>query len=114
MVESLLDFCREIGIPEVLVMDGDGAQNNAEVDRVVREYMIRVHNSEPANQQQNLAERGGATVKQGIRRLHFQTKFDITYWCYAVIHFCDCFNYTACRELGWHCWLEVLHGAVQE
>jgi hypothetical protein len=114
MVYSLLELCRDVGIPERLMMDGDGAQNNPEVTRVVNDYIIKVHNSEPENQQQNWAERGGATVKQGIRRLHFETKFEIAYWCYAVQHFCDCFNHTACRELGWQCRLEALHGPTQD
>jgi hypothetical protein len=100
MVDTLLEICREIGIPEALIMDGDGAQNNPEVRRVANNYTIQLHNSEPENQQQNLAERAGATVKQGIRRLHFETKFDITFWCYAVTYFCDCFNHTACCNLG--------------
>jgi hypothetical protein len=114
IVDSLLELCREIGIPEVLVMDGDGAQNNPEVRRVAYDYAIRTHNSEPKNQQQNLAERAGATVKQGICRLHFETRFDITFWCYAVIYFCDCFNHTACCELEWRCRLEALHGPTQD
>jgi hypothetical protein len=79
MVDSLLELCRDIGIPKCLMMDGDGTQNNPEVTRVVNDYIIRVHNSEPENQQQNWAERGGATVKQGLRRLHFETKFEIAY-----------------------------------
>jgi hypothetical protein len=114
MVDSLLDLCREVGIPEVLVMDGDGAQNNDSMDRVVRDFVIRVHNSEPENQQQNRAERGGGILKQGLRRLHFETRFDIAFWCYAVIYYCDCFNHTASRELGWRCRLEVLTGVTQD
>jgi hypothetical protein len=114
MVDSLLEFCREIGIPEKLIMDGDGAQNNPEVTRVVNEYLIATHNSEPENQQQNWAERGGATVKLGLRRLQFETRFDLAYWNYAVVHYCDCFNHTASRELGWRCRLEYLHGPTQD
>jgi hypothetical protein len=114
MVDALLELCRDIGIPEKLIMDGDGAQNNPQVLRIVNDYMIKVHNSEPENQQQNRAERGGATVKQGLRRLHFETRFDLAYWNYAVVHFCDCFNHTACRELGWQCRLEKLHGPTQD
>jgi hypothetical protein len=108
MVDWLLDLCREVGIPEVLIMDGDGAQNNVNVDRVVRDFVIRVHNSEAENQQQNHAERGGGILKQGLRWLHFETRFDIAYWCYAVIYYCDCFNHTASWELDWRCRLKVL------
>lgn len=61
MVESLRDLCRNIGIPENLIMDGDGAQNNPEVLRVCREFLIPIHNSEPENQQQHIAERGSGT-----------------------------------------------------
>jgi hypothetical protein len=86
MVESLLELCCEVGIPEVLVMDGNGAQNNPEVRRVTNDYAICIHNSEPENQQQNLAERAGAMVKLGIRQLHFETRFEITYWCYVMIN----------------------------
>ena len=84
MIESLRDICHNIGIPERLIMDGDGAQNNLEVTWVCREFLVNVHNSEAENQQQNLAERGGSTVKTGLRRLHFQSNFDIRFWCYAV------------------------------
>jgi hypothetical protein len=87
VVNSLLELCRDIGILEKLIMDGDGAQNNPQVSRVVNDYLIKVHNSEPENQQQNWAERGGATVKLGLRRLHFETRFDLTYWNYAVVHY---------------------------
>jgi hypothetical protein len=38
-----------VGIPEALVMDGDGAQNNLEVDSVVCVFIIWVHKSEPEN-----------------------------------------------------------------
>jgi hypothetical protein len=99
MVDSLCDLCREVGIPEALVMDGNGAQNNPEVDSVVCKFVICVHKSELENQQQNRAKCGGGILKQGLRRLHFETRFDIAYWCYAVIYYCDCCNHTALRDL---------------
>ena len=49
MVESLRDIWRNIGILERLIMDGDGTQNNPEVTRVCREFLINVHNFEPEN-----------------------------------------------------------------
>jgi hypothetical protein len=38
-----------VGIPEALVMEGDGAQNNPEVNSVVCEFVICVHISELEN-----------------------------------------------------------------
>jgi hypothetical protein len=85
MVDLLCNLCRKVGIPEALVMDSDGAQNNPEVDTVVREFVIWVHKSKPENQQQNRAKQGGGILKQGLSWLHFETRFDIAYWCYVVI-----------------------------
>lgn len=109
MVESLRDLCRKlcrgIGIPERLIMDGARAQNHPpEVTRVCREFLINVHNSEPENQQQNVAERGGGTVTTGLHRLHFQSKFDIKFWCYASI-FSAIVLITCRRDVQWRCLL---------
>jgi hypothetical protein len=57
VVDSICDLCREVGIPEALVMDGKGAQNNPEVDSVVCIFVIRVHKSELENQHQNHANK---------------------------------------------------------
>ena len=111
-LETLQELFCDVGLPAKLVLDGDGVQCSTAVKDFLRKHVIPYHNSEPEYQNQNPSERAGGIIKHHVKRIHFHTEFDLSYWDYCVENVCDYHNHLANSQNGNRPPLEVLNGVT--
>ena len=110
MLNVLQSLCQEVGIPKLLFLDGDGINVAAPVRAYLGKIVLPYHHSEPECQNQNRGGKGGGILKHHLKRLHFNTNFDVSYWDFALEHIADVHNHLANKVLNDRPPLEVLTG----
>ena len=114
MYETLQDFIIKWGAPNCLFSDGAKAEFSKNVKRILREYGIRSHRSEPYHQNQNLAERRIQDVKMLSNTILDRTNSPEDLWFLATEYSAYLLNHLAVRTLNWKTPIEVATGETPD
>jgi len=109
-VNTLEDTIRQRGAMDKLITDSAQVEITGRVKDILRAYVIGNWSSEPAQQQQNPAERKYQHVKRTTNRTMERTGSPANTWLLAIMYVCHLLNHTASENLKWRVPLERLTG----
>ena len=109
-IESYVDFIREVGAPNTLLVDNAKALTKTKFTNLSRQYAVKQQSTTPYNPQQNTSERKLAVVKHRTMLTLRLSNAPLSFWCYCMQHMVDCLNHTALRKLGWRTPIERIFG----
>ena len=106
---KLLDLCREVGVPRVILSDNAPEVKSSRWNKACREMFVEAQRfSEAEHQNQDFAERRGGTIKTAVWYLLFVTGAPLSFWCYALEYVCIVRQHLANAHLDWRTPHEVI------
>ena len=114
MHETLQDFIRKWGAPDVLLSDNAKAETSKHVKRILREYNIKDHQTEPHHPNQNPAERQIQDVKSTSNLLMNRTNTPENLWFLCASYVAYLLNHLAMKSLNWRTPIEVATGETPD
>jgi hypothetical protein len=114
MANTLEDFIRRYGAPNVLFSDNARAQIGRTVREILRMYAIKDFQCKPHHQHQNFAERQIQEVKKCCNILMDRTGTPATYWLLCTEYAVYILNRLSSPTLNQKTPLEVATGHIRE
>ena len=112
---ALKQFITDHGIPQVLITDGDKAENfSTKWVEVCATHLIEQHSSEAYKQNQNFVERWVQEAKTIISQIKQHTGLDDQFSYDMWTHVSDVNNHCARKSLKWQTPLEVFCGETPD
>jgi Reverse transcriptase (RNA-dependent DNA polymerase) len=81
--DGLLEYVKEVAIPQILVSDGSKEQTASKFAETCKKYHVRRQLTVPHSPWQNMAEASIRELKQGIRMAMRRTNSPKALWCYC-------------------------------
>jgi hypothetical protein len=100
MPDTLRDFIRKRGAPDLLITDNAKAEISSSVKEILRMYSIGDFQSEPYQQNQNPAERRIQDIKAMSNTIMDRTGTPAQYWILCVLYVIYLWNHLAMGSLG--------------
>ena len=110
MYKTLQDFIRKWGAPDALMSDNAKTQISQNVKRILREYGIKNHQTEPHHPNQNPAERRIQDIKNLSNTIMDRTNTPEDLWYLAAQYSAYLLNHLAMKSLKWKTPIEVATG----
>ena len=100
MPETLQDFIRDVGAPNLLISDNSKVQIGAKTRSLLRYFEIKDHQSEPHYQNQNYAERRIQEIKRFCNTIMDRTGTPPELWLLCLLFVVFLMNHLSTESLG--------------
>lgn len=107
---ALQDFIRNVGAPNVLLIDNAQTQTGTKWTQTCCEYVICQIHLMPHNQKQNHSERRIQDLKYWTVLVLCRYLAPVEFWCDALQFVTECLNHSAHKLLDWRTPMERLYG----
>ena len=101
MHQTLEDYLRDEGAPNLLFSDNAKTQTGFKVHDILRLYKIKDFQSEPHQQNQNYAERRIGELKDHINQVMDRTNTPPKYWLLCALFLVSLLNVVASENIAW-------------
>ncbi|MGH3054118.1 MAG: hypothetical protein ACRDL7_03970, partial [Gaiellaceae bacterium] len=108
--DTLNEFIKDIGIPELLITDNAGEETGAEWERVRKYYLIKQKGTEPYSPWQNKAELTIKELKKHFRRIMNRAQAPEALWDFGLLYTSDIRVRTSRAQLGDRTPYEIMKG----
>ena len=112
--ETLQDFIRKWGAPDVLMSDNAKSETGKKVKKILREYCIKDQQSEAHQQNQNLAESRIGEIKRSTNIMMDRTGTPDDLWYLCMTYVVYLLNHLAVSKLNWKTPIEMATGETPD